>query len=81
MIALLVLVSLGSSAECERDFSWMRLIKSDIRSLMKDERLDSLMVFGIHRDRGSKLDLGAVVNRSKAKFPKCMIALPMAFVH
>ena len=64
-----------SSAECERNFSSMRLIKSDLRSLMKDERLDSLMMFGIHRDRGSKLDLDSIENRFKAKFPKCMIAL------
>ena len=53
----------------------MRLIKSDLRSLMKDERLDSLMMLGIHRDRGSRLDFDAIVNRFKAKFPKCRIAL------
>ena len=64
-----------SSAECERNFSSMRLIKSDLRSLMKDERLDSLMMLGIHRDRGSRLEFDAIVNRFKAKFPKCRIAL------
>ena len=45
-----------SSAECERGFSSMRLIKNDLRSLMKDERLDSLMMLGIHRARGNTLD-------------------------
>ena len=64
-----------SSAECERNFSSMRLIKNDLRSLMKDERLDSLMMLGIHRDRGSRLDFDAVLNRFKAKFPNCRIAL------
>eukprot|EP00795_Rhopilema_esculentum_P011304 gene11304-biopygen11563 len=64
-----------SSAECERSFSSMRLIKSDLRSLMKDERLDSLMMLGIHRARGSALDLDSVVDRFKAKFPKSRIAL------
>ena len=64
-----------SSAECERNFSSMRLVKSDLRSLMKNERLDSLMMLGIHRDRGSRLDFDAVLNRFKAKFPNCRIAL------
>ena len=63
------------SAECERNFSSMRLVKSDLRSLMKNERLDSLMMLGIHRDRGSRLDFDAVLKRFKAKFPKCKIAL------
>ena len=64
-----------SSAECERNFSSMRLIKNDLRSVMKQDRLDSLMMLGIHRDRGSKLDLDIVVNSFKAKFPKCRISL------
>ena len=64
-----------SSAECERNFSLMCLIISDLRTLMKDERLDSLMMLGIHRDRGSRLDFFAVVNKFKAKFPKCRISL------
>ena len=63
------------SAECERNFSSMRLVKSDLRSLMKNERLDSLMMLGIHRDRGSRPDFDAVLNRFKAKFPKSRIAL------
>ena len=64
-----------SSAECERYFSSMKLIKNELRSVMKQERLDSLMMLGIHRERGDKLDLVSVVNRFKAKFPKCRISL------
>ena len=64
-----------SSAECERSFSSMRLIKNDLRSLMKDERLDSLMMLGIHRARGNTLDMDSVVSMFKAKFPNCRIAL------
>ena len=46
-----------STAECERNFSSMKLIKNELRSVMKQERLDSLMMFGIHQERGEKLDL------------------------
>ena len=53
----------------------MRLIKNDLRSLMKDERLDSLMMLGIHRARGNTLDMDSVVSMFKAKFPNCRIAL------
>ena len=64
-----------SSAECERNFSSMKLIKNELRSVMKQERLDSLMMLGIHRERGEKLDLDNVVDRFKARFPKCRISL------
>ena len=64
-----------SSAECERNFSSMRLIKNDLRSVMTNERLDSLMVLGIHRDRAGKINLDSVVDMFKAKYPKCRISL------
>ncbi|KAI6660755.1 Zinc finger MYM-type protein 1-like [Oopsacas minuta] len=64
-----------SIAECERNFSSMRLIKNDLRSVIKQDRLDSLLMLGIHRDRGSKLDLDTIISRFKAKFPKCRILL------
>ena len=64
-----------SSTECKRNFSSMKLIKSELRSVMKQERLDSLMMLGIHRERGDKLDLDSVVDWFKAKFPKCRISL------
>ena len=58
-----------STAECERNFSSMRLIKNNLRSVSKQDRLESLLVLGIHRDRGSKLDLDIVINRLQTKFP------------
>ena len=64
-----------SSAECERNFSSMKLIKNELHSVMKPERLDSLMMLGIHRERGEKLDLDNIVDRFKASFPKCRISL------
>ena len=64
-----------STAECERNFSSMKLIKNELRSVMKQERLDSLMMLGIHQEGGEKLDLDSVVGRFKARFPKCRISL------
>ena len=64
-----------SSAECERNFSSMRLIKIDLRTVMKQGRLDSLMMLGIDRDRAGKINLDTAVNRLKARFPRCRIAL------
>ena len=51
-----------STAECERNFSSMKLIKNELRPVMKQERLDSLMMLGIHQERGEKLDLDSVVD-------------------
>ena len=67
-----------STAECERNFSSMNLIKNELRSVMKQERLDSLMMLGIHQERGEKLDLDSVVDRFKTRFPKGRISLRIA---
>ena len=64
-----------SSTECKINFSSMKLIKSELRSVMKQERPNSLMMLGIHREQGDNLDLDSVVDRFKAKFPKCMFFL------
>lgn len=64
-----------SSAECERNFSSMRLIKNDLRSVMSNERLESLMTLGIHRERGNRINLDNVINRFKARFPKRRIEI------
>jgi hypothetical protein len=46
----------------------MKLIKNELRSVMKQERLDSLMMLGIHRERREKLDLDNVVDFPNAEF-------------
>ena len=43
-----------STAECERNFSSMKLIKNELRSVMKQERLDSLMMLGKFTRREEK---------------------------
>ena len=47
----------------------MGLIKSDLRSLMKEKLLDSLVILGFHRKRSSNIDFDQVVDRFKARFP------------
>ena len=49
----------------------MSLMKNYLRA----ELLESLMMRAIHRNRGNKLDLDIVVNKFKAQFPLCSIAL------
>ena len=72
-IVLIACILPVSTAECERNFSSMKLIKNELRSVMK--RLDSLMMLGIHQERGEKLDLDSVVDRFKARLSKCRISL------
>ena len=38
----------------------MKLIKNELQSVKKQERLDSLMILGIHQERGEKLYLDSV---------------------
>ena len=57
-----------STAECERNFSSMKLIRNELRSVMKQERLHSLTMLGIHQERGEKLDLDSVEIGSRSDF-------------
>ena len=41
----------------------MKLIKNELRSVMKQERIDGLTMLGNHCERGGKLDLDTVVDR------------------
>ena len=54
----IALINCVSSAECERNFSSMRLIKNEHRTVMEQECLDSLMMLGIHRDVNKEAGLG-----------------------
>lgn len=44
-IIRLILISLVSSASSERSFDRLKLVFNHLRTIMNDERLDSLMVF------------------------------------
>lgn len=47
----LLFVIPATSATSERSFSALRLVKTYLRSTMKQERLNNLMIIHIHRDR------------------------------
>ena len=51
----------------------MHLIKGNLRTWTRNERWDSLMMLGIRHDQSSKLQIDAVVDRSKSKFSKTQI--------
>ena len=64
-----------SSCECERSFSTHRMVKNYLRSSMKNQRLESLLMLAIHKNRAQYLNLNRVLDRFSRKFPKCRIAL------
>jgi len=64
-----------STASCERSFSTLRIVKSYLRTSMGNDRLQDLLILGIHRARASKLNLNDVVSHFARKFPKSKIQL------
>ena len=58
-----------SSCACERSFSTLRIVKNYLRSSMKGDRANDLMILGIHATRSKKLDLNEVINRFLQKYP------------
>ena len=64
-----------STASCERSFSTLRIVKSYLRTSMGNDRLQDLLILGIHRARASKLNLNDVVSHFAQKFPKSKIQL------
>lgn len=64
-----------TSAEAERTFSCLKLIKTHLRTTMTDERLSSIAIISVHKDRAKKLDLDRVVDHFVEMYPHCRIAL------
>jgi len=64
-----------STASCERSFSTLRIVKSYLRTSMGNDRLDDLMILGIHRARAAKINLDDVVSRFGQKYVNCKIQL------
>ena len=64
-----------STCECERSFSTLRLVKNYLRTSMGGNRLNSLMLLGIHDKRAEQLNLNTVVDKFGRRFPKCRIVL------
>jgi len=51
-----------SSAQCERAFSSLKIIKSWLRTSMTDVRLADLTTLGVMKDRAKRLDLSLIVD-------------------
>ncbi len=58
----LILVMPATNASSERSFSALRRIKMYLRSTMKQERLNYLMLLHIHKTRTDEIDLKCIVN-------------------
>ena len=58
----LILVMPATNASSERSFSALRRLKNYLRTTMKQERLNHLMVMHVHKERTDKLDLKSVLN-------------------
>ena len=59
----LILTAQITSASSERSFSKLKLIKTVLRSVMKQERLKSLMMLGCETDITDSINLDEIVNR------------------
>ena len=62
VVMKLILVMPATNSSSERSFSAMRRIKTYLRTTMKQERLNSLMVLHVHKDYTDKLHLLDIAN-------------------
>ena len=62
LLMKMILVMPATNATSEQSFSALRRIKTYLRSTMKQERLNSLMVLHVHKDLIDALDLSQVAN-------------------
>lgn len=58
----LILVIPATNAVSERSFSALRRIKSYLRSTMKQERLNNLMLLHVHKNESDNIDLKSIAN-------------------
>ena len=52
-----------TSAECERTFSKLALIKNKLRTTCAQERLENLLLYNVERDVLVGIDDEAIINR------------------
>ena len=64
-----------TSAQAERSFSCLKLIKTHLRTTMLDSRLSNLSLLSLHSGRVNALDLDQVVDMFAVKYPTCRIQL------
>ena len=64
-----------TSAEAERTFSTLKLIKTHLRTTMADMRLSSIAVISVHKKRAKNLDMERIVDTFVQMYPNCRIYL------
>ena len=63
VLAKLLLVMPATNAVSERSFSALKRVKTYLRGLMKDKRLNNLMILHIHKEKTDAMDLVEVANK------------------
>ena len=62
-----------STAKCERTFSFLKRIKSYLRSTMSEQRLTDMAILSIERDRADSLKLDDIVDEFAKKNRRIML--------
>ena len=70
LLMKLILVLPTTNATSERSFSAMKRVNSHLRTTMKQERLNNLMVLHVHKDYTDKIPLTTVANEFISKCPR-----------
>ena len=65
----------ATSAQAEKSFSCLKLIKTHLRTTMLISRLSSLAMISMHPRRAKNLDLDKVVDTFVRLYPNCRIVL------
>jgi hypothetical protein len=65
-VVKLVFVMPATDAVSERPFSALKRVKSHLRTTTSENRLNSLLLLHVHKDRTDNLDLIAVANQFAA---------------
>jgi len=62
VLAKLILVMPATNSTSERSFSALRRLKTYLRSTMRQERLNSLMIIHVHKDLTDKINIREICN-------------------
>jgi len=70
-VAKLIVIMPATNAVSERSFNALKCLKTWIRSIMNQSRLNWCLILHIHCDEADKLDLTAIANEFFSRNPSC----------